>query len=170
MFCEVTAVTLTQVCAEYEDPVAGDSYLLVSLELPWTLGRYSVMGSQLPLISSFLLDQGRADVILTGENLTHASSLILWVWGCEMFLSPLRDLPNPFNVGRGCCEWGEEWAGSGKWERFQVLISFDVTLLVLPSSAGTHTFRKQRSKAAANDLAGMATWPRLLTALGSTPM
>lgn len=91
MFREVTAVTLTQVCAEYEDPVAGDSYLLVSLELPWTLGRYSVMGSRLSLISSFLLDQGRADVILTGENLTHASSLILGyeVVKCSSVLSEI---------------------------------------------------------------------------------
>lgn len=48
-----------------------------------------------------------------------------------------------------------------------MLISSEVTLPVLLSSAGTHTFRKQSKKAAVNDLADMASCA--LNALGSAP-
>ena len=128
MLCEVTVVILTQVCAKYQDPAASDSYLLVT----WAAAdsrQIQHMGSQRPLVSSFLLDQGREDMILTGENWTHASSFVTGVRGCEMFPSPLRDLLNPFDVDRGSCEWGGEWVGSGKWESFQVLISSEVPCL-----------------------------------------
>ena len=125
------------------------------------------LGSQQPLVSSFLLDQAREDMTLTGENWTHASPFVTGVWGCATFPSPLRDSLSPFDVDRGSYEWGGECEGSGKWESFQALISSEVTLPVLPSSAGTHTFRKQSKKAAVNDLADMASCP--LNALGSAP-
>lgn len=82
-------------------------------------------------------------MILSHENLLHASSFIMWVWSCEMFLSTLRDLLNLFDVGRDWCELGGKWVGSGKWESCQVPISLDITTPALQPSAGTRATRKQ---------------------------